>query len=138
MLAIAVLAILHRPTLVTLASHLLLHPLLLLSVGLMAHGFLASDRPPPARLTEFYLWVAFGGVLGGVFNALIAPLVFDRILEYPLVIAMAGFVLPAGALRSRARRLWSTWQWALVSESWPWPPQPSCNRPCRMASRRSL
>lgn len=94
-MAVCVLAMMHRPTMVPAIGHLVLHPLLLLSVGLLAHGFLASDRPASSRLTEFYLWVAIGGVLGGVFNALVAPQVFNRVVEYPLVIALAGFVLPA-------------------------------------------
>ena len=38
---------------------------------------------PPGHLTAFYLAMSCGGVLGGLFNALIAPLVFDRIVEYP-------------------------------------------------------
>ena len=32
-----------------------------------AHA-LAARRPHPARLTEFYLWMSIGGVLGGAFN----------------------------------------------------------------------
>ncbi len=59
------------------------------AVALLAHRRLAADRPPPAQLTAFYLAVAFGGVLGGVANALVAPLVFTRVLEYPLVLAAA-------------------------------------------------
>ena len=54
----------------------LLLPLHLLGLGvaaLMCHARLAADRPPAARLTEFYVWVALGGVLGGVFNAIVAP-----------------------------------------------------------------
>ena len=100
-LAIAVLAILHRPALVPTSGHLILHPLLLFSVGLVAHGRLAASRPSPSRLTEFYLWVAVGGVLGGIFNALVAPLVFDSILEYPLAIALTGFILPMALPGSR-------------------------------------
>ena len=62
--------------------------------ALVCHGELARDRPPPARLTEFYLWIALGGVLGGVFNALVAPGVFDSRLEYPLAIVLACLCLP--------------------------------------------
>src|SRR2546422_345949 len=42
--------------------------------AMVCHGELARDRPPPAHLTEFYLWLSVGGVLGGGFNALAAPL----------------------------------------------------------------
>jgi len=40
-------------------------------------------------LTEFYLWLAAGGVLGGVFNTLIAPLIFTSVAEYPIAIGMS-------------------------------------------------
>jgi hypothetical protein len=40
-------------------------------------------------LTEFYFWIAFGGMLGGMFNTLAAPLLFSRIIEYPLVLVLA-------------------------------------------------
>jgi hypothetical protein len=61
----------------------------LVAAGLFCHGRLAADRPEPARLTEFYLVLAAGGVLGGIFNALLAPVLFDSLLEYPLVLAAA-------------------------------------------------
>ncbi|MBX3405554.1 MAG: fused MFS/spermidine synthase [Phycisphaeraceae bacterium] len=61
--------------------------LLLLFVGALAcHVELARRAPVPARLTEFYLFVSLGGVLGGGFNALLAPMVFDSVLEYPLAV----------------------------------------------------
>jgi predicted methyltransferase len=93
-LAVTVLACLHRVTTFPVSASLALHPALLLSVGLLAHGFLASDRPDASQLTQFYLFIAVGGVLGGAFNALIAPQIFSTIVEYPLVITLAAFVLP--------------------------------------------
>jgi spermidine synthase len=65
------------------------------AVALLCHGQLAADRPQAAGLTEFYFWMSFGGMLGGLFNALAAPVLFDRIVEYPLVLALACFCLPA-------------------------------------------
>jgi hypothetical protein len=62
--------------------------------GMVCHGELARTRPDSRYLTEFYLWIALGGVIGGVFNALIAPLIFDRIFEYPLVIVLACLLCP--------------------------------------------
>jgi hypothetical protein len=59
----------------------------------VCHGELAHSRPATPYLTEFYLWVALGGVLGGAFNALVAPQMFDRIVEYPLFIALPCFLL---------------------------------------------
>ena len=46
-----------------------------------------ADRPSPARLTEFFFWIALGGMLGGLFNALLAPVIFVGIAEYPLVLS---------------------------------------------------
>jgi spermidine synthase len=57
--------------------------------ALVCHGRLAADRPAPIHLTEFYFWLAFGGMLGGVFNTLAAPLLFSRVIEYPLVLVFA-------------------------------------------------
>jgi hypothetical protein len=54
------------------------------------HTELARDRPGSARLTEFYLWIAVGGVLGGLFNTLVAPMLFTTgILEYPIALILA-------------------------------------------------
>jgi hypothetical protein len=48
-------------------------------IGMFCHGELAKRRPPTQRLTEFYFFVSLGGVLGGVFNALVAPLIFQDV-----------------------------------------------------------
>ena len=65
-----------------------------LLLALLCHGALYRRRPEPARLTEFYLWVSFGGVLGGVFAGLVAPSVFSGTYEYPILIAAALLALP--------------------------------------------
>ena len=57
--------------------------------ALVCHGRLADDRPSPVHLTEFYFWIAFGGMLGGLFNTLAAPVLFSRVIEYPLVLVLA-------------------------------------------------
>ena len=66
-----------------------LHLALFTAVALMCHGRLAAERPPAQHLTEFYLLMSFGGMMGGLFNTLIAPLVFNRVAEYPIVLAAA-------------------------------------------------
>ena len=53
------------------------HLLAVFLVAMVCHGRLAQDRPAARRLTTFYLVEASGGVLGGAFAALVAPLVFD-------------------------------------------------------------
>ena len=71
----------------------LCHLALLFVVALAAHGALALDRPAPQHLTGFYLLVSVGGVLGGAFNALVAPLVFPALVEYPLAMVLACMLL---------------------------------------------
>lgn len=60
--------------------------------ALACHSALSDRRPEPAHLTEFYLWLSFGGVVGGAFNALAAPVLFDGVIEYPLVLALSLLV----------------------------------------------
>jgi hypothetical protein len=77
---------------------------LLFLTGLACHGALSQDRPPPRQLTEFYLWISLGGMLGGLFNALIAPHIFSTVAEYPIAIAAAALLRPppkSGRLTSR-------------------------------------
>lgn len=57
--------------------------------ALLCHRRLADSRPAPRHLTEFYLWLSTGGMLGGVFNALLAPIFFKSYLEYPLILILA-------------------------------------------------
>ena len=72
-----------------------LHVAALLVVSILCHGELARSRPAAHRLTEFYLWLGLGGVLGGIFNALVAPAVFSGIVEYPLALVLACLVREA-------------------------------------------
>src|SRR5205823_5772933 len=64
-------------------------------VAMVCHGRLAADRPSALHLTGFYLAMSVGGVLGGIVNALVAPIAFDRIVEYPLVLGLSCLALPA-------------------------------------------
>ena len=64
-------------------------------VAMACHGEMARLRPPVEQLTEFYLMMSIGGVVGGAFNSLLAPVLFNSILEYPIVLIAASLVLPA-------------------------------------------
>lgn len=68
--------------------------------AMVCHGELARTRPAASHLTEFYLWLSLGGVLGGGFNAIVAPLAFQSVVEYPIIFALACVLRPA---RSRSR-----------------------------------
>lgn len=73
-----------RPTWVVAGVHLAL----LFLGAVVCHRALARLRPRVARLTEFYLLLSVGGVLGGIFNGIIAPAIFDDLFEYPLAIGL--------------------------------------------------
>ncbi len=91
----------------------LLLPLVGLSlVAMVCHGELARTRPPTDRLTLFYLLMSIGGALGGLFNALIAPVLFSDIYEYDIILVLAACVLPRleGADPRWIAR-WSSSQW---------------------------
>ncbi len=55
----------------------------------MVHAEVARRRPPAERLTSFYLALAVGGVIGGLLNAIVSPLLFDRVAEYPIGLFLA-------------------------------------------------
>jgi hypothetical protein len=80
-----------RPLFVLVAVHLLG----LVVAGLLCHARLAADRPGADRLTEYYLWIALGGALGGALNAVVAPLAFPGLIEYPLALVAACLLRPA-------------------------------------------
>ena len=81
-----------------------LHLVVFFVAAMVCHGAIARDRPAPAHLTEFYLWMSVGGVLGGLFNALLAPLLFTTVVEYPLVLVLACLLLESDAQAGAAKR----------------------------------
>lgn len=70
------------------------------------HTQLYRERPAPEALTAFYLAMAAGGALGGVFAGLVAPVVFDWTWEYPMLILAAGALAPQLYLTAGLKRLW--------------------------------
>ena len=62
--------------------------------AMVCHGQLYRTRPDNRHLTEFYLWMSFGGMIGGLFTGLIAPLIFNTIVEYRLLLIAAILCLP--------------------------------------------
>lgn len=78
---------------------------LLFVVAVALHARLYNTRPEPVRLTTFYLVMAAGGALGGLFTALIAPLIFDWTWEHWLLIVAAAALLPLDAWRGLPARL---------------------------------
>jgi spermidine synthase len=79
------------------------HLLAFLVTALVCHLELARSRPAPRHLTEFYLYVSLGGLLGGLFNTLVSPVLFARVLEYPLALVLACLLRPRTGPPQRLR-----------------------------------
>jgi len=94
----------------------LLHLGVFTTTALVLHGELAASRPSPRYLTEFYLWLALGGALGGAFNALVAPVVFDSVKEYVPMVVLACFLRPS---RSRRPEGWMGWAQIIATAALP-------------------
>ncbi len=73
--------------------------------ALACHTRLVAARPEPERLTEFYLCLAVGGALGGVFNVLVAPSAFHTVAEYPLALVAAVALSRPPAISGRWTKL---------------------------------
>ncbi|MDB5505986.1 MAG: hypothetical protein JWR75_624 [Devosia sp.] len=90
-------------------TNVALHLLAFFISAMVCHTALYARRPPASRLTEFYLLMSLGGCLGGVFTGLIAPQIFETVLEYPILLVAAlccrpGFFADrAGWLKDVAR-----------------------------------
>ena len=84
---------------------ILMHLSVLFVVAMVCHGELAHDRPAAGSLTKFYLLMSLGGVLGGMFNALLAPVLFDSLAEYPVGLVLAALLMPS--LGKKPARRWS-------------------------------
>jgi hypothetical protein len=79
------------------------HLLCLFLVALNCHTLLARSKPHPYYLGEFYLYLALGGVLGGLFCSLLAPMLFNGPWEYPLLLIGACFARPRLTNTERAK-----------------------------------
>jgi hypothetical protein len=71
-----------------------LHVSVFFLVALMCHTELAHERPSAIHLTRYFLWMSFGGMLGGLFNGILAPMIFPSNFEYPMALAVAAFLVP--------------------------------------------
>lgn len=89
--------------------------ILLFIIATALHTELFQRRPDPAHLTAFYLAMSVGGVVGGLFCAIAAPLMFDWAYEHPILILLAAALLTTKPLFAFAEQLWaSRGRWALI------------------------
>lgn len=70
--------------------------------AMICHRELYLRRPAASHLTEFYLWISVGGVLGGIAAGLLAPAIFPDVWEYPILIVLALLCRP-GAFAGGAK-----------------------------------
>ena len=78
----------------TIVGVMAVHLVVFFVLTLMCHGELASRRPPARYLTSFYMWMSFGGMVGGISSGLAAPYLFNWIAEYPILITLAVLCRP--------------------------------------------
>jgi hypothetical protein len=88
-------------------------------VSVAIHSALYDRRPDASQLTTFYLAMSVGGVLGGLFCALIAPLIFDWTYEHPILVVAAAFILGGASPFERLQRFWHSASPRLVRWSIP-------------------
>lgn len=74
---------------------LVLHLVTFFVCAMVCHRELARLRPSPENLTVFYFFMSLGGLAGGVFNSILAPALFDSIIEYPIALALACLLRPS-------------------------------------------
>lgn len=100
--AAAALATIYQPSLFGVLGGIAVNLFAFFVIAMVWHGELVARRPPAARLTEFYLSMSVGGVLGGAFTSLAAPVIFDSVAEFPLLLVASVLALPE-ARRALAR-----------------------------------
>lgn len=71
-----------------------LHLIAFFFAAMLCHFLLAQSKPSVRHLTEFYVWVSLGGVLGSAFAAFLAPMMFEGIYEYPLLLILVCLLRP--------------------------------------------
>ena len=71
--------------------------------AVICHRELYLRRPDARHLTEFYIWMSAGGVLGGVFSAIVAPQIFASVFEFQLLLLLALLCRPGVLLGSPQR-----------------------------------
>ena len=79
-----------------------------LLASLVCHRELYLARPAAIHLTEFYIWMSAGGVVGGIFAALVAPQIFSIAIEYTFLLLLSMLAVP-GVVMYRADRLDRVW-----------------------------
>jgi hypothetical protein len=97
----------------SLRAQLMVYLIALFVTCMLCQGELARSRPSPRYLTAFYLTIAAGGAIGGVFVALVAPRVFAEFSEYQIGLAAACLLGFVGWFRTGALAQWTSRNFAV-------------------------
>lgn len=106
-----VLACANLAYLLTLGSHAPIlrqvtgYSLALFIACMICHGEAYRLRPPPRYLTGFYLSLSLGGALGGLFVAVLAPVLFHDYHELAIGFWVLAYLVAALCLLQRSRSL---------------------------------
>jgi len=90
----------------------------LFAVSVFLHSVLFERRPDPVHLTHFYLAMSVGGALGGLFCALLAPMVFDWTYEHPLLIIAAAAIVGTLSPFKPIAKLWARSDFSARATRW--------------------
>jgi SAM-dependent methyltransferase len=90
----------------------------LFTISVFIHSALFDRRPDPAQLTHFYLAISVGGALGGLFCALIAPLIFDWTYEHPLLMIAAAVIVGVTSPFKLMTGFWARSDFAARANRW--------------------
>jgi hypothetical protein len=102
-------------TWIPLLDSLIAHLVAFFVIAMACHGELARTRPASEHLTTFYVSLAFGGMLGGLFAGLVAPYAFSWVAEYPILAVLAILCRPFD------QEIWrplDRWFWWMAPSHW--------------------
>lgn len=93
----------------------IVHLVIFFIMAQVCHSTLAENKPAASQLTLFYLMVAVGGALGGIFNGLLAPVIFNDYYEYIVVFILALLLRPGKIISGRSmQEIWRDFAYPLA------------------------
>jgi len=88
-------------------SQVIVYSTILLMACLACHAELVKLTPAKQNLTSFYLYIAFGGMLGSAIVSIVAPVIFEQFYEYPLVFSLLFVAIGASVIKDKSLNLQS-------------------------------
>lgn len=101
---------------ISLIQQVILYNIFFFIAAMICHGELVKLRPYSTSITVFYLYVAAGGALGGIFVAVIAPFLFSDYLELHTSLGLLYLLAPMAVFRDKNSKYHGgkpRWIWGL-------------------------